>query len=98
MPTFPPSLRFAALAARDLLDDQAQRQAGPDRPVPSAVPKSPFIKARSSARVRSGADGLCIGCYLGPGAVRKPAYLLRFTQGCIPTPFYRKATPFTADR
>jgi hypothetical protein len=48
-------------------------------PRPAAVPMSPFIKARSSSRVRSGADNLCIGMLPGaPGANRKPAFLLRF--------------------
>ena len=65
-------------------------------PRPAAVPKSPFIKARSSSRGRSGADSLCIRMLPGaPGGNRKPAFLLRFRQGASQPPFSSKAYAFT---
>ena len=48
---------------------------------PAAVPKSPFIKARSSSRVRSGADSLSSGAPWGLRRQLKAAFLLRFRQG-----------------
>jgi hypothetical protein len=57
-------------------------------PRPAAVPRSPFIKARSSSRVRSGADSLSIGMLpAGQRCQPKARLLVAIQAGCIPTPF-----------
>jgi hypothetical protein len=59
-----------------------------DRRRAAAVPSSPFIKARSSSRVRSGADNLSIGM-LPAGQRRQPKARLpvAIKAACIPTNF-----------
>ena len=68
-----PAKHVAHFAFERLLDDQPQRQPHQIAPA-SRRPRSPLIKARSSSRVRAGADNSPSGCSLrANGANRKPA-------------------------
>ena len=65
---------------------RSARRTKSDRP--AAVPNSPFINARSSSRVRSGADSLAIGMLPhGPRRQPKARFPVAIQAGCIPTPF-----------
>jgi len=96
---------LAALAPQDvgdlaferLLDNQPQRQAD-QVAAARRRPRSPFLRARSSSRVRSGADDLSIGMLPGAnGANRKPAPA-SLQAGCVPTPFSSKPAPSPSNR
>ena len=62
---------------------------------PAAVPSSPFIKARSSSRVRTGADNLSIGMLPGAPAPTESPLSCCNSGRVHPNPLFQQAYAFT---